>query len=268
MSQIAPAPRSEGHLPSEADAMTCVDGRDPSLIVAEARPDAPAHRWREPTRSTATRKPSDVSHHSGRPAIVTIEDHREMLCESGLEAKAAFVLMARPNCLRLQEQPDRVDYIDREGKKRTHTFDFLMTLRSGARIAVAVKPSRIVVKYDLKSLFTHIARQMDPAFASAVLLLTDGMMPRYEVQNGRLIHDARRHPDHDTDRRVREAVAALHGTTTIDDILRAAGLDGHDHGFYAVVRAIGEGLLKPTERGLIDRSTPIRRAIPGGIGVS
>lgn len=226
--------------------------------------DDPVHRWREPLRSVASRRPSEKpSRTSARPIIVTTDDPREILCESELEAKAAFALMARPDCLWVQEQPNPVSYIDREGTLRKHTFDFLMMLRCHQRIAVAVKPWKLAVKYDLADLLRHIAQQLNPAFANGVLLVTDAKITPAVFQNGRLIHDARRFPDPVIDERVRIVIETLKGTTTIDCIVAAAGLDGHDQGFYAVVRAIGSGALATTRSGLIDPGMSVRRAAGG-----
>lgn len=221
--------------------------------------DEPAHRWREPLRSAATRRPSEKPLVSARPILVEPNDNREILGESELEAKAAFILLARPDCAHLTEQPDPVRYLDHEGKPSRHTFDFLMVQRSGRKIAVAVKPHAVAVKRDLESLLRHIARQMDPDFANGVLLLTDAKMRPADIQNGRLIHDARRLPDPENDKRVREVSEGLNGATSIGCIVKAAGLDGHDQGFYAVARAIGAGVLAPTRCGLIDLAMMVRR---------
>ncbi|MEH3119789.1 MAG: hypothetical protein PGN25_19955 [Methylorubrum populi] len=226
--------------------------------------DEPAHRWRAPSRSVATRRPDESPRWSGRPILVEPNDNRELIGESDLEAKAALILLARPDCARLFEQPAPVPYRDLEGIMRRHTFDLLLVLKSGRRIAVAVKPKAIAEKHGLKALVTLIARQMDPAFANGALLMTDAMMPREDVQNGGLIHDARRLPDPELDARVRAVAEGLNGASTIACIVRAAGLEGHDQGFYTVARAIGDGILVPTRSGLIDPEMTVRRAVHGG----
>lgn len=221
-------------------------------------------RWREPMRSAATRTLPIKPRVSSRPSLVTAEDNREILGESGLEGKAALVLMARPACRQLFEQPDAVSYLDLEGIQHKHTFDFMMVEWSGRRIAVAVKPFAVAERRGLKSLLGLIARQMDPAFATGVLLLTDVELRPDRVQNGRLVNDARRLPDADVDRRFRAIVATLQGSTTIDCLIRAAGLHGHDQAFYAAARAIGDGWLVPCRPGLIVRGTPVRPGPEGG----
>lgn len=235
-----------------------------SNLPATFASDEPAHRWRAPSRSVATRRPDESPRWSGRPILVEPNDNRELIGESDLEAKAALILMARPDCARLFEQPAPVAYRDHGGVRRTHTFDLLLVLKSGRRIAVAVKPKAIADKIGLKALVTLIAGQMDPNFANGALLMTDAMMPREDVQNGGLIHDARRLPDPELDARVRSVAEGLNGASTIACILRAAGLEGHDQGFYTVARAIGDGILVPTRRGLIDPDMTVRRALRRG----
>ncbi|MBA9070595.1 hypothetical protein FHR71_004364 [Methylobacterium sp. RAS18] len=187
------------------------------------------------------------------------DDQREILCESELEAKAALILMARPDCKHLREQPAPVRYVDHEGVERRHTFDFLMVLHSGARIAVVVKPVLIAERRSLSALVRLMAAQMDPRFASGILLMTNLTMSRATVANARLIHDAKRLPDPRLDHAVRDVVDTLNGATTIISIVRAAGLEGHDQAFYAVARAIGRGIVVPVGKGLITPGTLVAR---------
>ena len=239
--------------------------RNVTEIPAIFAMDEPAHRWREPARSVASRRPSEKpSRTSSRPIFVEPNDNRELLGESELEAKAFYVLTARPDCERIFEQPAPVSYVDHEGKTRRHTFDLLMVQKSRNRIAVAVKPLALAKKYGLDGLLRYIAKQMNPDFATGVLLLTDAKMRPADVQNGRLIHDARRHPDLEIDDRVRAVAESLQGATTIECIIQAAGIDGHDQSFYSVARAIGIGMLVPTMRGLITRNSQVRGVMAFG----
>ena len=232
---------------------------DVSIIPATHMDDEPAHRWREPSRSAATRRPSEKPNAAARPILVSPDDQREILCESELEAKAALILMARPDCKHLREQPAPIRYLDHEGIERRHTFDFLMVLWSGVRLAIVVKPVLIAERRALSALVRLMAAQMDPRFASGILLMTDLMMSRATVANARLIHDAKRLPDPRLDHAVREMVATLNGATTIISIIRAAGLDGHNQAFYAVARAIGRGTIVPVKKELITPDTLVAR---------
>ena len=219
----------------------------------------PAHRWREPSRSVATRRRSGKSKAACRPILVT-DDWRELLCESELEAAVALVLMARPDCARLVEQPAGVGYVDASGKVRHHTFDFLLELHSGRRVAVAAKPQAIADQSGLAGLLKRVAAQVDPAFADGVLLVTDAMLSRQTVANARLLHDSRRNRNPIHDRLVRDVAASLNGAASIEAVRRAAGLEAHDQGFYAVVRAVGDGVLAVVSSDLVCPGTLVRRS--------
>ncbi|MGO4740717.1 hypothetical protein AB4099_29575 [Bosea sp. 2KB_26] len=221
-------------------------------------PDEPALPWREVAPSTATLRPSPIPRGAERPAIVTPWDRRLMLPFSGLEGQAAYVLMARPDCLTLHEQPARVAYRDYAGAERHHTFDLLMTQRSGGRIAVAVKPHEIAKKAKTKELLTHIASQMDPKFATGVLLLTEVELSPCKVANATLIHHSRRDPDPALDRVLHAAASQLSGATTIDGLINLARLTHHDQGFYTVARAIGDGSFELLSPGRIGRQSWVR----------
>ncbi|WP_139237816.1 hypothetical protein [Methylobacterium sp. 13MFTsu3.1M2] len=258
--QILPASSPTNDTARVSDSTSSLDRYELEPDACESDLDSSAHRWREPMRSNASRKPSEAPRNAARPTIVAARDRRVILCESGLEGKAALVLMARSDCATIYEQPPAVRYVDHLGKARRHHFDFLMLLNSGRRIAVAVKPHSIATKHNLECLLKLIARQMDTSFADGVCLLTDAKMPPFLVANAELIHDARRISDHRTDGCIRKVAAALHGAATLDWIIGAAGIEGDDQAFYAAARAIGDGILVPTRRGVIDRGMTVRSA--------
>ena len=63
--------------------------------------------------------------------------------ESKREQEGLYLLLARPDVVDIWDQPPPVFYHDANGRKRSHTFDFLITLSSGKRIAIAVKPDAL-----------------------------------------------------------------------------------------------------------------------------
>ena len=194
--------------------------------------------------------------------IVTSDNPRLIRCESNLEAKAAYVLLARPDVVDVSEQPEAVAYLDEDGCQRHHTFDFLVTRVDGTRIAVAVKPAKVARRRNLHAMLGRVAAQMSRAFADAVLLLTDEDLPAHLVQNAMLVHAARRGRCAEHDGRVAEFVRSLNGRITVGTLVEALGLAGD--GFRAVVRAIGDGLLDLVGGGCIDYDTLVSPV--GGIG--
>jgi hypothetical protein len=212
--------------------------------------------WRPPGPSVATRIPSPRSRGSSRSSIVGGAEPRRIYCESGLEEKTAYVLHAHPNFADLWEQPSAVKYIDHHGKKRRHTFDFLLLLKNGTRIAIQVKPSKRSAKW--KPILERIAAQMPRRFADYVLLLTEKDLPRNDVYNAMLIHAVRRDPPRGVDERLREIVMTLNGSVRIADLVKHSGLEGR--GFRAVVRLIANGELRVHGGGRIDYGTSVSRA--------
>jgi len=225
--------------------------------VTTPLPAPPAHRWREPEPSRAERRPAPKPRFSSRVSLVTVGERREILAESGLEAKAAFVLLARRDCASIVEQPPFVKYVDYDGVEHRHWFDLLLTRRDGTRIAFMVKPEKYVIKHGLRRLLAHIAPQLSASFAHGVGLITEKTLGRTLVHNAVLIHECKRDPDANADERISEVVATLSGATTVDCLIKAAGLEGD--GFRAVVRAIADGMLETCGNVRVNRATWVRR---------
>ncbi len=191
--------------------------------------------------------------------IVTTSDHRAIDPHSGLEAKAGYVLLARPDCASIYEQPREIFYRDYAGILRGHTFDFVMVNHGGRRIAVAVKPT--IYAAGLKELMKHIMPQLDPRFATGILVLTDVELSPVRVANAKAIHHSRRERNLEHDRLIANAASTLSGgAVSIHDLIEIAGLGQHEQGFYAAVRAIGDGVLQLASPSLIDRHALVRAA--------
>jgi hypothetical protein len=224
-------------------------------MSTEALP-RPSAYWRPPGPSVATRIPSPRSRGSSRSSIVGGAEPRRIYCESGLEEKAAYSLLADPNVVDLWEQPAAVEYVDEYGKKRRHTFDFVVLLKDGTRIAIQVKPWKRSEKW--RAILARIAAQMPRRFADFVLLLTERDLPRDLVHNSVLIHAVRRDPPRGYDEQLREIVATLNGSVKVADLVKHSGLEGR--GFRAVVRLIANGELIVHGNGRIDYGTSVSRA--------
>ena len=228
-----------------------------SNTVPACPDDACPKPWREVAPSLSTLARNLRAANREHATIVTTSDHRAIEPHSGLEAKAAYVLLARPDCSTIYEQPPRIAYRDHVGILRHHTFDFLVVAHSGRRIAVAVKPRAFAD--GLHELMKHIATQLDRKFASGILVLTDLELSPIRVANAKAIHHSRRDRDPEHDRLVAHAASTLSGgAVSIHDLIETAGLGQHEQGFYAATRAIGDGVLQLASRGLIDRNALVR----------
>lgn len=228
----------------------------PDSPAAPASASAPDHAWHSPAPSLSSRRLKLRSRGASRVQIVGGAVPTMIVCESDLERKAVYVLLADPDVVELREQPPAIEYIDRQGVKRTHTFDMVVTRRDGSRIAVAVKPSHRAERSGLRATLALIAAQMPRHFADGVQLLTEQQLHRDAVHDALLIHTMRRRPNPAHDEQLRALVAQLAGQATVRSLVAASGLGSH--GFGSVVRLIAEGTLAIIGRRRIGYDTVVR----------
>jgi hypothetical protein len=202
--------------------------------------------WYPPQPSLASRRPRLEDRGSNRGTMTNIPDWRELVYESGGERKVAYIAMARRDVRRLLDQPPPVSYRDQQGNLREHTFDFLLEMVDGSRIAVMVKPATKVQKKNSNALLRLIASQLPPDIDGA-LLMTEQSYGRNELHNAVLLHDCRREPTPWHDDIVRTIADGIQGRVAIRELVKATGLRAD--GFAAVVRAIGEGRLQLVDGG-------------------
>ena len=175
-----------------------------------------------------------------------------------MELKVAHVLLARPDVVHLREQAEPVPFVDVEGVDRLHYFDFVATLDTGAKVAIAVRPDERARRQDLDGTLRAIAAHMDPAVADRVVHMSERHLPRELVEDAKLLRAVRRDNRPDDDEAVTAIVATLNGVVTVGSLVRASGLQGR--GFRAVVRLIGDGLLTIVGARGITYATRVARA--------
>lgn len=194
-----------------------------------------------PLPSHASRSSIRPSRGGTRVTIVAGDPPREIRCESNLEANAAYVFLADRDIIDVLEQPPAIAYLDEDGELHRHTFDFLLTRRSGERILVAIKPEARARATNLRTLLRQIAAYVPKAMANKVKLITDADLGRDRVHDAKLIWAARRTPDPEADVAVTVCASDLTGAITVGDLVARTGLEGR--AFLAVVRAIADGGL-------------------------
>jgi hypothetical protein len=199
-----------------------------------------------PLPSRASRSSIRPSKGGTRVTIVGGDPPREIRCESDLEAKATYVFLADRDIVDVSEQPPAVTYLDGDGEPHRHTFDFLLTRRSGERILVAIKPEARAQAKNFRAQLRQIAAYVPKAIAQKVKLITDADLGRDRVHDAKLIWAARRTPDPEADAAVAVCYSDLTGAITVGDLVARSDLKGR--GFMAVVRAIANGGLTANAR--------------------
>lgn len=224
-----------------------------STDLAKPDDDAP---FTPPRSTNASRKITLRSKGSLRGSMVTANGTpRQLTYESAIERNTAQVLLARPDVIRLEDQPPAVAIVHPDGRLGHHTFDFLVHLKDGRRLAVAVKDEARASKHDLDGFLRHIAPQIPKDFADGVVLVTEQRLSPVEISNARLIHSVRRDPPNPADAVVRELIMTTHGEVRIGDLVTASGR-GAD-AFRAIVRLIADGDIVLTDHQRVSYTSQI-----------
>ena len=182
------------------------------------------------------------------------QDHPRVLnAESRLEEKVVYLTLADQNVHDIWDQPPAISFTDQSGKSRTHTFDFLVTFKSGHRRALAVKPLSKVYQKDFLSDLRQIANDLPRDFADKAALVTDRSFTRAEALNAERLHHLQKEDDCPADDIIHDIAASLHDPISIADLSIKTGLKGR--AFGAAFRAIYSGVLSQVSPGIIDRPT-------------
>ena len=178
-----------------------------------------------------------------------------MVFESLLEMKVLHLLLARPDIWDLWEQPERIRYVDADGTTKLTFFDFLITLRCGRKIAIAVKPAAIVEGTGFRQELELIRASTPLSFADDVVLVTDRSFTPADARNAERLQEFRRTPDEEADEIITELLRGLRSETTIAALVASSGLDGR--GFRAAFRAIYSGSARLVTEGDISPKSEV-----------
>ncbi|MGJ8595874.1 TnsA endonuclease N-terminal domain-containing protein [Sulfitobacter sp.] len=169
--------------------------------------------------------------------------------------RVLYLLLARPDIWDLREQIQRLPYCNSEGQSKGAVYDFLVTLRCGRRVAIAVKPAAIVERSGFRQELELIRAATPLSLAHDVVLVTDRSFTPAEARNAERLHEFRRFPDADADKIILDLLRWLNTETTIAELVKPTGLGGR--GFRAAFRLLCMGAAKTLEVGDISPQTRI-----------
>ncbi|MFY2822971.1 TnsA endonuclease N-terminal domain-containing protein [Ruegeria sp. MALMAid1280] len=198
-----------------------------------------------PLPSRATRNIPKRSRASSRGAILAhlpSDNHTRVIqYESKLEQRVLWLFLANKDVVDIREQPVPVFYTDHLGRRKSHVFDFWVQLRSGRRLAVAVKPAKHALKRNFARELRHVRRSMRKTFADDVVLITDQDFQRGEAINAQRYCEFSWHRCRQTEIELRELLASVELPARISALCDQLAKGGK--GFRAVFLAIYDGLL-------------------------
>ncbi len=209
-----------------------------------------------PERTRATRMFPARSRASGRGFVIAklraSAVQRQLIFESDLERKCLLVLLSQKAVVNIWDQPPQITYRNKAGKPTSHTFDFLVTLEDGKRIAIAVKPDGLVERNGFNQEFALIKAQTTKQFADDALLVTNSSFSAAEVRNAELLHMFRQAEDVEADVAVQQIFRGMNCERSLGHVVAVTGLNGR--AFRAGFKAIFDGIV------LTDMSVPVTEA--------
>ncbi|WP_349295694.1 hypothetical protein ABEB22_14465 (plasmid) [Thioclava sp. 'Guangxiensis'] len=181
-------------------------------------------------------------------------------CASLLEHKVALCCIYRPEFRDMEEQLSRIMVRTAGVCATPYWFDFRLTLTSGKRIAIAVKPERESSTYAFRQKMEAIRNIAVPEIADHVHIISERNIDPVRLARAKLFHAAR-FPDPQLDMYVRSELIGLERPQSIKIFLAKTSLGGE--GWWSVVRAIRAGVINvAAHEAITDRSVI---SLPGDV---
>ncbi|WP_102959325.1 hypothetical protein [Mangrovicella endophytica] len=199
--------------------------------------------------------------------VIDVLRHQQIRVYSGLERDVAMVLVTSPGVVRVEEQV-RFSYLDEDGLKRTHIFDFVVTLADGRRSAIAVKYVRDVEKTGLRQVIALCARQTlarcahDPRnvpFADEFRIMTERHVDGITVGNARLVLACARIADQEGQEAVSQWLQSAPEHFRIGEACAAIGPELR--GYHAAVALVPSGAVVIPSGHRIDPDLEVRNGL-------
>lgn len=175
--------------------------------------------------------------------------------DSNTEMKCMLVLLARPHVAGLESQV-RFQWLDADGKRGEHFFDFRVLMNDGKRVAIMVKSEYRRNLPKVQDKLAEVAARVPRSFANQVVVMTERDIDPVEYFNAEMMHEMRR-PDPDADTAARRLLYETVGAVRVKDLVDAIGLGAR--GFRAVVRLLRSHELELTLNVRITHEAYVRR---------
>ena len=208
-----------------------------------------------PLQSRATRQMPKRSRASCR-GVITLNNQRYVF-ESLVELRTLFQGMMRDDVIDIWDQPPAVPYRNRRGQIKTHTFDFLFTMRCGRKLAIAVKSHARAVTGKFREELELIGSQMPDGFADEIVLVTEKDLSKTSTTSAARCLQSQRILDPQADDAVASAIVSNEFPITVEKLVLSTGLWGR--GYRALLRAIATGQLAVTNNGSVDYGSIVVR---------
>lgn len=185
-------------------------------------------------------------HFSGALVVYFNGVRRIVVFESRLELLTAYVWSTLLGVVDLLDQVRLSPFIDDDGHVRHHILDYVAVMADGRRIGLAVKPAGSAARRNFRRTLELIMAQCSDQI-DEIRLVTEQSFSREQAENAELIHFVSSEIDEEADQAVGKIISSLSGTTTIESLVDATGLEGR--AFRSVIRLIGRGVCRQVGQG-------------------
>ena len=151
-------------------------------------------------------------HQSGQITMEPDEGYT-MGYDSNTEMKWKLVLLARPGVAWIESQV-HFQWLDADGKKGEHFFDFRVLMADGQRVAIMVKSEYRRNQLKVQDELAEVAARVPRSFADQVVVMTERDIDPVEYFNAEMMHEMRR-PDPDADAAARRLLGEIIGAFRI-----------------------------------------------------
>lgn len=221
----------------------CIAQADDAMTSATANYVAPPP-FTPPLKSRATRKIPWRSPTSCRGSIVVRLNGIPVTLhfESLLELMVIMQLLARGDVVEIWDQPPPITYCRAGGKLTRHTYDFLVALEDGRKIAIAVKNQQRAAAPGFQANISRVAQATPKAFADDVVVISEADFTRAQVMNAARYFEFNKHSDDEADMVVQTVIDKLQGAVSVQTIVEQTKLGSR--AYRSIFKAIFTNKLK------------------------
>jgi hypothetical protein len=177
--------------------------------------------------------------------------------DSQIEYHNLVITLTDPNVAQVNEQVGPIPFKDENGFPANHFIDLLITMKTGRRIAVAVKPTGRIESGRFMRELIQLRDTMPDEIADELRLVTERSFSRSDAVNAEMYLRFSLTPDIEVDARLSDFLNDRTEAMPISKICQSLGAGGR--GFRCVVRALFESRLRKLSPGKINLHTSVVR---------
>lgn len=141
-----------------------------------------------PTKDVCIRNLTRQCPHSIIYGLASAKNSRTVEAQSFNEFNMAHILEAHPCVTSYIEQPFIITWIDKAGIHHKHIPDFSVTLKTGSKLVIEVKPDSALNKIEIIERAQFFSKYLPISHSMTYLLIVTSQIEGQELENARIIN--------------------------------------------------------------------------------